>query len=126
MTYNGNGMKRIRRSFFREAKKGMKLIKMKLTVVGETTIKIIRNTFWNKVKKYRENHRDLINERSKTYRETNKDTIKERQKQYRESHKDGLRESKKQHYEANKDKINEARRQKYLLKKGSEDNVLTV
>ena len=43
-------------------------------------------------KQYREDNKDIINEKMKEYRENNKDTINEKNKQYRENNKDKINE----------------------------------
>lgn len=57
-------------------------------------------------KKYREENKDKISEKSKQYIEENKDKISEYKKQYREENKDKICEYAKQYYEENKDKVN--------------------
>ena len=68
-----------------------------------------------KSKEYCENNEQIV-EKKMTYRENNKDTILEKNKNYRENHKDIIKQKAKEYRENNKENINEKQKDYNQLK----------
>ena len=66
-----------------------------------------REELQQKAKEYYQQNKDKVKERTKTYKEQNRDTIVEKNKQYREDHKEEIKQKKKEYYEQNKEQIQE-------------------
>ena len=69
-----------------------------------------------KSKEYYENNKEQIADKNKTYRENNKDAILEKKKNYRENHKDEIKQKAKDYREKNKEDINEKQKDYKQLK----------
>jgi hypothetical protein len=57
------------------------------------------------MKKYRETHKEKLNETSKKWYEDHKEQSNKRSKNYHETHREDIKEKKKKYYKDNKDKL---------------------
>jgi len=64
----------------------------------------LQEAIYSNDKKYKVNHREVINERMKKYNKENKDKIDCRNKEYYEAHKEEIIRKRKERYESNKAK----------------------